>query len=271
MAVLNRVWFVGVLLLTAASVLAQGPGKFPPGRPPEGGGPQGGPPAGGLPPLVMLAAQKSVQADLKCTKSQKKRIQALVGKMREAADEAMQAGPQGMGGGPQGIGGPQGMRGGPQGMRGGPRGMGQGPQGMGGEPQGTQPGDQGAQGGPQGIPPGPQGMPPPRHGMGGKMDAARKDAEKELAEILSAEQMTRLKQIAMQLQGLQAVLAPETAEKLQLTKEQVSKIQGLTRKQDKKLNTILTDDQRAKWQGMTGRPFHGKITAPPPGAPMARN
>jgi hypothetical protein len=102
--------------------------------------------------------------------------------------------------------------------------------------------------------------------MGGKMEAARKDAEKELAGILDDRQMTRLKQIALQLEGPHAVLAPAVADKLQLTEEQVRKIRALTRKQHKKLDSILTDEQRAQWQEMVGRPFHGKL-APPPGMP----
>jgi hypothetical protein len=110
--------------------------------------------------------------------------------------------------------------------------------------------------------------------MGGKMEAARKDAEKQLAEILSDKQMIRLKQIALQVQGPQAILAPETAEKLRLTMDQASKIKRLAGKEGSKLSTILavlTDAQRAKWQEMTGRPFHGKIVGPPPGMPMPRN
>ena len=57
------------------------------------------------------------------------------------------------------------------------------------------------------------------------------------------------------------------AKKLQLTEEQASKIKGLTRKQEKKLSAILSDEQRTKWQEMVGRPFHGKTMPPPPGMP----
>ena len=199
MAVLHRVWFAGVLLSMVAIAWAQGPDQGPPGRRPQGEGSPGGPMHGG-PPLVMLAAQKSVEADLKCSKSQRKRIQALAEKMQKLAGEAMQAGPQGMGGGPQVT---PGVR--IQGMR---------PPPPGGQP-------------------GPQGMNPPPQGMGGKMESAQRDAEKELAEDPQARTDDQAQAGRLQIQGPQALLAPELAEKLQLTEEQVGKIKGLTRKQDK--------------------------------------
>jgi hypothetical protein len=157
---------------------------------------------GGRPPLLLLAAQKSVQADLKLKRAQTQQIQKVDAKMRKAAMEAMRAGPQ---------------------------------------------------------------------AMAATMESTLKDSEKELADILAKEQITRLKQIATQLQGPQAALDSEVSEKLQLTKEQVSKVQGLTRKDEKKLNTILTEEQRAKWQKMVGRPFHGKVTLPSPDMPSPRN
>ena len=175
MATLNRAFLTSAVLLITASGFAQLPGQFPPMGPPSGAELPGGPMRGGRPPLLLLAAQKSVQADLKLKKAQTQQVQKVDAKMRKAAMEAMRAGPQ---------------------------------------------------------------------AMAATMESTLKDSEKELADILAEEQMTRLKQIATQLQGPQAVLDSEVSEKLQLTKEQASKVQGLTRKDEKKLNTILTEEQR---------------------------
>ncbi len=202
MATLNRAFLTSAVLLITASGFAQLPGQFPPMGPPSGAELAGGPMRGGRPPLLLLAAQKSVQADLKLKKSQTQQVQKVEAKMRKAAVEAMRAGPQ---------------------------------------------------------------------AMAATMESTLKDSEKELADILAEEQMSRLKQIATQLQGPQAVLDSEVSEKLQLTNEQASKVQGLTRKDEKKLNTILTEEQRTKWREMVGRPFHGKITLPSPGMPAPRN
>ena len=202
MAILNRTFLTLVVLLLTASVFAQSPDQLPPMRPLSGGELPGGPMRGGRPPLLLLAAQKSVQADLKLKKPQIQQIQKVDAKMRKVAMEAMRAGPQ---------------------------------------------------------------------AMAATMGSTLKDSEKELTDILVEEQMIRLKQIATQLQGPQAILDSEVSEKLQLTKEQSSKIQSLTRKNEKKLNTLLTEEQRAKWQEMVGRPFHGKITLPSSGMPSPRN
>jgi hypothetical protein len=97
------------------------------------------------------------------------------------------------------------------------------------------------------------------------------EMEKELAEILSEKQLTRLKQIALQVQGPQAILAPERAKDLELTEKQQEKIRRLTRKDGKALLAVLNAEQQATWQEMTGRPFRGKISFPSPGMPMPRN
>jgi hypothetical protein len=94
-----------------------------------------------------------------------------------------------------------------------------------------------------------------------------KATNKELEGILSAEQMVRLKQIALQMQGPQAVLAPEFAAELDLTAEQIEKIKGMTRRDDKALDAILEKDQRAKWHEKIGKPFKGKVPTPPAGKP----
>jgi Spy/CpxP family protein refolding chaperone len=95
--------------------------------------------------------------------------------------------------------------------------------------------------------------------------------EKELAEILSEKQLTRLKQIALQLEGPRALLASERVKELNLTEKQQEKIGRLSRKDSKSLHAILDEEQRAKWQEMVGRPFRGKIAFAPPQMPMPRN
>jgi hypothetical protein len=202
MATLNRAFLTSAVLLITASGFAQVPGQSPPMGPPSGAELPGGPMRGGRPPLLLLAAQKSVQADLKLKMAQTQQIQKVDAKMRKAAMEAMRAGPQ---------------------------------------------------------------------AMAATMESTLKDSEKELADILAKEQMTRLKQIATQLQGPQAALDSEVSEKLQLTKEQSNEIQSLTRKDEKKLSAILTEEQRTKWQEIVGRPFHGKITLPTQRMPPPRN
>jgi hypothetical protein len=95
--------------------------------------------------------------------------------------------------------------------------------------------------------------------------------EKELAQIVSEKQLARLRQIALQLEGPRALLAPERAKELELSEEQLAKIRQLTRKNERSVSAILNAEQRAKWQEMTGRPFRGKIAIPSPGMPMPPN
>ena len=110
--------------------------------------------------------------------------------------------------------------------------------------------------------------------------------EKTLSETLQPEQLKRLKQIALQQQGLAAAERPEIAESLQLTSEQKDKIrdvlqesrgkmrelfQGGNREEamakvaeqrkanNEKLLALLTDEQKTKWKELTGEPFTGEI------------
>lgn len=102
---------------------------------------------------------------------------------------------------------------------------------------------------------------PPGHGMQEPMA----EAEKKLAEILSDKQLARLKQIALQLQGVRALLTSEEAKKLELTEEQREKIQRLSRRNAKALRSVLTTEQWKQWQEIVGEPFKGKIAFGPPG------
>lgn len=96
-----------------------------------------------------------------------------------------------------------------------------------------------------------------------EFEAKKKVTNKELDGILSAEQMVRLKQIAIQVQGPQAILSPEWAGELKLTEEQTAKIKQMPERDDKALAAILSKDQRATWHKKIGRPFKGKVTMSP--------
>jgi hypothetical protein len=119
-----------------------------------------------------------------------------------------------------------------------------------------------------------------------KMQAMGAANEKALAEVLSADQMKRLKQITLQAQGVAAVERPEVAEALALTSEQKEKLQTIRRDlgsemrdlgggEDReaaakkmtaarkaateKMLGIFTDAQKAKWTELSGEPFNGDL------------
>lgn len=112
----SRLMFVVCVLLSGIAVaFGQPPG--PPDMSQHGrGGPSVMPGPPGQLPLVMLAAEKSVQADLKLGKTQKQSIQAIVAKLRESMPDHMPpppnssdraARPEPPGGFPGGPGGPE--------------------------------------------------------------------------------------------------------------------------------------------------------------------
>jgi serine/threonine protein kinase len=109
-------------------------------------------------------------------------------------------------------------------------------------------------------------------------------AEKTLATILTPEQATRLKQIALQQRGVQGWNDAEVAQALELTaaqKQNVRTIQAEARKKmpwppglggpsaakwakwqratNDRLLSVLTPKQKTHWDEMIGEPFHGKI------------
>jgi serine/threonine protein kinase len=102
-------------------------------------------------------------------------------------------------------------------------------------------------------------------------------AEKAIADILHPQQAQRLWQIALQLSGAQAFSNPGVTEKLQLTAEQREKIRAiqddvrlrrtdeLREKERARILGVLTPEQKAKWQEMTGEPFKGSLQVVPPG------
>jgi len=131
-----------------------------------------------------------------------------------------------------------------------------------------------------------------------KMMADRRAAEdKQLADVLNADQMKRYHQLVLQQQGMTAVLDKPVADQLKLTDDQKTKIQAVVdeqraamrdmfqngggsqdreammkkmqdmRKQsDEKIASLLTDDQKSQWKDMIGAPFTFPAPTPRPGA-----
>jgi vacuolar-type H+-ATPase subunit H len=119
-----------------------------------------------------------------------------------------------------------------------------------------------------------------------KVQQLVKEANKKLAAILTKDQAKRLKQIVLQIQG--PFVDPAAAKELKITNEQKEKFKKLQskakkemlkifesakgnfkdimtkqREMAKKMNEtvlkLLTDEQKAKWKAMTGKPFKGEI------------
>jgi len=130
-----------------------------------------------------------------------------------------------------------------------------------------------------------------------KMMADRRAAEdKQVADVLNADQMKRYHQLVLQQQGMTAVLDKPVADQLKLTDDQKTKIQAVLdeqraamqelrqnnsggdrtammqkfmdmRKQtDQKIASLLTDDQKSQWKDMIGAAFTFPAPTPRPGA-----
>ena len=124
-----------------------------------------------------------------------------------------------------------------------------------------------------------------------KFNELEKDHEKYIADNLSEAQRKRLEQITMQIIGLRFLTRPKAAEVLKLTPEQQEKFKKLHeegRKDlaalvdakngedkneklaklradlDKKIEAILTDEQKEKARAYVGEPFKGKIVIEEP-------
>jgi Spy/CpxP family protein refolding chaperone len=123
-----------------------------------------------------------------------------------------------------------------------------------------------------------------------KMEEMRKEADKAIAEILKPEQVKRLKEIALQQRGGQALTDPEVASALKLTDEQKEKIKAIEadgraamrdlfqpggdrqemakkfeefrKSQGEKFLGVLTAEQKAEFEKLKGEPFKGEIRPP---------
>ena len=117
-----------------------------------------------------------------------------------------------------------------------------------------------------------------------KVEGMRAEVEKQLSQILNEQQMKRLKQIALQVEGYAALERPEIADQVGLTKEQRQKIRDILRQAaekrreafqqgrsdrqaafqrmreirqwvDGEIEKLLTAEQKKKWQELVGAPF----------------
>ena len=120
-----------------------------------------------------------------------------------------------------------------------------------------------------------------------KGEDANKAAEDKINKVLKPEQLTRLKQLSLQRQGIYALTRPEVAKQLGLTQEQQDKIQKVqeaarpqgpppanfqdqteeerekartqARERQEKVQTdvlaVLTDDQKSKFAELKGKAF----------------
>lgn len=257
---------VVIVGLISVPAMSQPPGPPPPGGP--GGPPHGpphshrhGPPHGGpAGGMGMLLRMEEVQVELGLTEGQMTELKALGSELREKFGKKMRARGE--------------RRGGP-----GAKGRkGQGKQGSGNKGPGKK-----GPGAREGRGPG-AGGPPDREEMREKMRAhmkeARAEVEGRLAEILSEEQMTRLKEIGVQAQlqrgGPHALLRGPLGDELALSDDQktdlherakelrgemVEKIQALRKETHAQLLDVLTSEQREKLDTMRGEDFD--LPAPP--------
>lgn len=121
--------------------------------------------------------------------------------------------------------------------------------------------------------------------------AIARENEAALAEILDADQLRRLPQIALQCQGPRALWDPDVSSRLKLTAEQkdrMRRVEAETFSRDdvrpgpmnrrtleekikialQRMLDVLTPTQLGKWQEMTGKPYEGPMfAARPPGPP----
>jgi hypothetical protein len=116
------------------------------------------------------------------------------------------------------------------------------------------------------------------------LELARKN-DRELGEILTANQRERLRQIGLQSQGLLAYHEPRVRDALRLTaqqKQELRRIEGslfremwphpggkpmdeVQRNAMKRAVALFSTEQAETWREMTGEPFEGALFAPPPG------
>lgn len=133
-----------------------------------------------------------------------------------------------------------------------------------------------------------------------KMKDLNETNDKAVTEILQAEQNKRLKEISLQIQGSKAYSDPAIVKELELTMDQqlqIGAIEDTVRGQmgpppqqgqqgkgpppnpetmrkkmalaqksaEEKIQKLLTDEQKAKWKELVGKPFTGAVRPGPPG------
>jgi hypothetical protein len=119
-----------------------------------------------------------------------------------------------------------------------------------------------------------------------KMQERNKANEATLKDVLTANQLKRLKQIALQQRGMMALVDDEVADAVGLSAEQKDQVRSISREmrgafqagEDReamrkkfeearaaastKLDALLSSEQKAKWKELTGEPFRGEIQRP---------
>jgi hypothetical protein len=119
--------------------------------------------------------------------------------------------------------------------------------------------------------------------------ALARAAESDIAAALTPDQVGRLRQIALQRQGLAAFREPDVVAALKLTPDQRDRIQAVEfdatfgppgsqprsaeqslRWAVRRARGVLTEEQRAKWDELAGAPFTARPPAPPPPPPRSR-
>jgi type II secretory pathway component GspD/PulD (secretin) len=112
----------------------------------------------------------------------------------------------------------------------------------------------------------------------------RQQTEQQFKSILSAEQLTKLEQIALQERGVRALADDDVAARLELTDEQKQAIADLASQRaaarseadlgtdeqfdqfeaqwDARFAAVLTDEQQQQWTTMSGEPISGAAAAP---------
>lgn len=126
-----------------------------------------------------------------------------------------------------------------------------------------------------------------------------KEAEKDIEKILKPEQVKRIKQIGLQVQGNRALTSETVQKQLGITEEQKSKFEKLgeesreafrknfqqgqrpdfekmrelQKQSEEKYQGILTSEQKAKWKELVGEPFDTSKLRPQrrPGGDRQRN
>jgi hypothetical protein len=120
--------------------------------------------------------------------------------------------------------------------------------------------------------------------------------EQALAELLTPEQRSRLKQILLQQRGPSALADPDVIAALELSLEQQQRIRQLQNDAERFVRTsfepgrrlrseeyeqvkeawsktwenmlgVLTDEQMTRWKELTGEKFAGRLPPPPHGGP----
>ena len=259
---------LGVLTLNSIAQPPAGGGGGGRGGFQKGGGPGGfGGPGGPGGEILRLVSNPAVQEDLKLKDKQKTAIKSLTEKVKGASDQLNQQ--------RQEFFKAAGINFGPGGGGGGPGGGGQNGN---GNAQGAQNGGGRRQRGQQNADPNAaQGAPNQQGGRGNRPQFTEEqqeqmqmfrmseqelttNAESSLSKILDKAQVTRVKQIQLQLAGPNALLRDEMIERLNMTEEQLEQLREL-RNEERQLSGEVRKSQGAFFRNLMPPPADNGQTA----------